>query len=155
MSITDELREYAEDWDWLDTGAERAQERIEAIADHIDAAHRAALEKLAASVDDDRDGWIELPKDADGEYINVGDMLDGYGKTIEVVELCYGRSGWVIISRDGNAYADNYAFTHHRTDTWERIISDALSIDGDLAAKEVAATFLVARCRALASEPTP
>ena len=56
---------------------------------------------------------IELPKDADGEVIHVGDVLDGYGKTIEVVELRHGRSGWVLISRDGNGYADTFAFTHH------------------------------------------
>jgi len=106
----------------------------------------ARIERL----EDELSHCIELQKDADGEYIRVGDMLDGYGKTIEVVELRYGRSGWVIISRDGNAYADSYAFTHHRPDTWERIIEDALDgyHDTDFDA-------LVARCRALASEPTP
>ena len=56
---------------------------------------------------------VELPKDADGETIHVGDTLDGYGKTIEVVELRYGRSGWVLISRDGSGYADTFAFAHH------------------------------------------
>ena len=56
---------------------------------------------------------VELPKDADGEYIRVGDTLDGYGKTIEVVEMRYGRSGWVLISRDGSGYADTFAFAHH------------------------------------------
>lgn len=48
MSITDELREFAaseaSDYDdWVDG--------IRAIADRIDAAHRSALEKLAAQVD--------------------------------------------------------------------------------------------------------
>ena len=64
-------------------------------------------------------GLVELPKDAHGEYIRVGDTLDGYGKTIEVVEMRYGRSGWVLISRDGNGYADTFAFTHHHAPTVE------------------------------------
>jgi len=63
------------------------------------------------------DGAVELPVDAEGEVIHVGDELDGYGKTIEVVELRYGRSGWVLISRDGNAYADTFAFARHRAAT--------------------------------------
>ena len=36
---------------------------------------------------------VELPKDADGVTIRVGDTLDGYGKTIEVVEMRYGHGG--------------------------------------------------------------
>lgn len=67
---------------------------------------------------------IELPKDADGEYICAGDKLDGYGKTIEAVELRYGRSGWVLISRDGNAYADTFAFTHHHAQTVEDVLRE-------------------------------
>ena len=146
MSITDELREWTANFFRL---APTATKELTAIADRIDAAHRAALEKLAAGVDEDDDGSVDLPEGHDGDYIRVGDMLDGYGKTIEVVELRYGRSGWVIISRDGNAYADNYAFTHHRTDTWERIIEDALDgyHDTDFEA-------LVARCKALAEVRT-
>ena len=56
--------------------------------------------------------------------IYVGDRLDGYGKTIEVVELRYGRSGWVIVSRDGNAYADTFAFTHHHEPTVEDVLDE-------------------------------
>lgn len=99
------------------------------------------------------DGYVELPKDADGEPIHAGDELEGYGRTIEVVELRYGRSGWVVISRDGNAYADNHAFTHHVPDTWERIIEDAI-IYAVSDTKDDRARFdaLVARCRALAGD---
>lgn len=69
---------------------------------------------------------VELPRDADGELIHVRDMMDGYNKTIEVVELRYGRSGWVLISRDGNAYADTHAFTHHRKPTVESVLRQFL-----------------------------
>lgn len=61
MSITDELRHNIE-------GAEQLYgcecKHLLAIADRIDAAV---------------DGMIELPKDADGEYIHVGDEMCGYG----------------------------------------------------------------------------
>ncbi len=69
-------------------------------------------------------GLVRLPVDADGEPIHAGDVLDGYGKTIEVVELRYGRSGWVLISRDGNGYADTFAFTHHHAPTVEDVLRD-------------------------------
>lgn len=72
----------------------------------------------------ERDGWVRLPVDADGVPIHVEDVLDGYGKTIEVVELRYGRSGWVIVSRDGNAYADTFAFTHHHAPTVEDVLEE-------------------------------
>ena len=67
---------------------------------------------------------VELPKDADGVPIHAGDVLDGYGKTIEAVELRYGRSGWVLISRDGSGYADTFAFTHHHAPTVEDVLRE-------------------------------
>ena len=68
--------------------------------------------------------YTAIPLDADGVPIHVGDVLNGYGKTIEVVELRIGRSGWVIVSRDGNAYADCAAFTHHHTPTVEDVLRE-------------------------------
>ena len=134
MSITDELREWVTDHysGWKSKQAEGI-----AIADRIDAEYQKALDEWKAEYgkmwlkgysechaellegnetlasDLERCGWIRLPKDADGEPIRAGDVLDGYGKTIEVVEMRHGRSGWVLISRDGNGYADTFAFTHH------------------------------------------
>ena len=67
---------------------------------------------------------VRLPVDADGVTIHAGDMLDGYGKTIEVVELRHGRSGWVLISRDGNGYADCAAFSHHHAPTVEDVLRE-------------------------------
>ena len=65
-----------------------------------------------------------LPVDGDGVPIRVGDTLDGYGKTIEVVELRHGRSGWLLISRDGNGYDDTFAFTHHHEPTVEDVLRE-------------------------------
>ena len=69
---------------------------------------------------------VELPKDADGVTIRVGDTLDGYGKTIEVVEMRYGRGGWVLISRDGSGYADTFAFAHRHAPTVEDVLQKLL-----------------------------
>ena len=119
MSITDELREWAKE--------HLSRSSILAIADRIDAEHERLMEERADRYSELRakmnNCYVELPKDADGEYIHVGDVLDGYGKTIEVVELRYGRSGWVLISRDGNGYADTFAFTHHEP-TVEDVLHD-------------------------------
>ena len=143
MSITDELRDWFKDRIFMANG----WQEIHDIADRIDAEHEAKVsywqgasykdgyDEGFASADDwlaqhedamAEHGWIRLPEDADGEYIQAGDVLDGYGKTIEVVELRYGRSGWVIISRDGNAYADTFAFTHHREPTVEDVLTEML-----------------------------
>ena len=131
MSITDELRDYAEAY-----GEEsRINSELNTIADRIDAEHERAVQEKSIRVytydeDMEHDGWVRLPKDSDGGVIYVGDELDGYGKTIEVVELRIGNSGWVIVSRDGNAYADVYAFTHHHASTVEDVLREfALDID--------------------------
>jgi len=138
MSITDELREFMDGADGYELWCPRHKEELTAIADRIDAEHEAKVsywqgasykdgyDEGFASADDwlgqhedamAEHGWVRLPLDADGEYICAGDVLDGYGKTIEVVELRHGRSGWVLISRDGNGYADTFAFTHHHEPT--------------------------------------
>ena len=125
MSITDELREYALGWD----EGNRVRRDLTAIADRIDAEHERevtmargeAVTELGHKVVSE---YVKLPVDADGEPIHVGDTLDGYGKTIEVVELRYGRGGWVLISRDGSGYADTFAFAHRHAPTVEDVLRE-------------------------------
>lgn len=85
---------------------------------------KASFDKLCALADRIDAEMVELPKDAHGEYIRVGDTLDGYGKTIEVVEMRYGRGGWVLISRDGSGYADTFAFAHYHEPTVEDVLRE-------------------------------
>lgn len=146
MSITDDLRAW---WVRKFPIMDRELHKdFTAIADRIDAEHESKVsywqgasykdgyDEGFASADDwlaqhedamAEHGWVRLPMDADGEYIHAGDKLDGYGKTIEVVELRYGRSGWVLISRDGNAYADTFAFAHHHSPTVEDVLLELLN----------------------------
>lgn len=129
MSITDELREYIEKQiKWLDMTKVHYR-NLFAIADRIDAEHERQLEVLYRDMSDAE--YVKLPKDADGEYIFPGDVLDGYGKTIEVVELRYGRSGWVLISRDGNGYADTFAFVHHHEPTVDELLDQLDGLRGN------------------------
>lgn len=75
MSITDEMRHEVASYPFRDN---RDFALFEEIADRIDIAHMHAICYV-----DDRDpetmaenGWVRLPKDADGEVINVGDVVD-------------------------------------------------------------------------------
>jgi hypothetical protein len=144
MSITDELRKEARGFGRYVYTAPQA-DCLTSIADRIDAEHEAKVsywqgasykdgyDEGFASADDwlaqhedamAEHGWVKLPVDADGEYIHAGDVLDGYGKTIEVVELRHGRSGWLLISRDGNGYDDTFVFTHHHEPTVEDVLRE-------------------------------
>jgi len=87
----------------------------------IDSDDKAELRALVDRIDAE---MVELPRDADGAPIRAGDTLDGYGKTIEVVEMRYGRGGWVLISRDGSGYADTFAFAHHHEPTVEDVLRE-------------------------------
>lgn len=96
MSITDELREYVRHYSVAGSSKDKT---LTAIADRIDAAHRSALEKLAAQLDETSDmrefcgrleeaatnredvtlwgiDYIPLPVDADGVPIRVGDVME-------------------------------------------------------------------------------
>ena len=69
MSITDELRK----WGRATLADTSLLVRMEAIADRIDAAVK---------------GMVELPKDADGEYIHVGDVMEWPdGETFDVIGI--------------------------------------------------------------------
>lgn len=144
--ITDELREYVARHEAPCLSMSMAA-YLRGIADRIDSEHRAALEKLAAAADEDRDGWVELPRDADGEHIHIGDVMvyaDGNTCPLPVVALVPPA---VFLTDEGPRYAD---MCRHQPDTWESIIEDALGSrwsEPDKLSSEFIA--LVARCKAL------
>ena len=158
--ITDELREYAEDWGWLDMSSKEAQDQIEAIADRIDAEHeRQCAESWMrghdawAAIDRSDEmaehGWVRLPKDADGEYIHIGDVMEIDGEVLPPVSGI--GNGSVIVGVFGVDKDDDISevfsldlMRHHQPDTRERIIEDALDGYHDTDFDK-----LVARCKAL------
>jgi len=95
-TITGELRLFLADpyREWMPQ--EKKEQELKDALDAIDAVH-ANLERENASLkaeldrvlgeQDDRDGWVELPKDADGEYIHFGDVLDQFGTPMTVFAM--------------------------------------------------------------------
>lgn len=148
--ITGELRAAMRQWGWFESDgsitfvsspmppsidAEKALaisgSDFDRYCDAIDSVH-AQLERENESLkseldrvlgEQDRDGWIELPKDADGVPIRVGDVMvyaDGNTCPLPVVALVPPA---VFLTDDGPRYAD---MCRHAPDTWERIIEDAI-----------------------------
>ena len=128
MSITDELREYAERFNnshdaWSGIGGELCD-----IADRIDAEHKRAIGYV-----DDRDpetmvenGWVRLPKDADGEYIRVGDAMEWPdGEAFEVV----GVGNGVLFYAQNESHAEWTGASnkrHHKPPTVEDVLREML-----------------------------
>lgn len=170
MSITDEFRE----WTRIHT-VNCSDNRIAlvAMAERIDAEHeKARWEQYARGVEDGIEarieasmlkdhGYIELPKDADGQTIHFGDVLSQFGEPmyvfamsdpdpdqgdcmLQIISESTGKSEWVRARK----------MRHANPDSWERIIEDA--------AKTSNGTFnpcwdevrdaLVERCKRLAGE---
>lgn len=160
MNITDELREYTEEQVKC-LGMTKAQYyKIFAIADRIDAEHEAVLadaHKVA------RPDYVEMPKDVDDELILFGDLMqirdcDGYWcGPYEVVSMVFTGLEWRIVF-DAGTYAPREC-RHHKSDTWERIINDAIVLGVEQEEGKVGfdaysnqCEALVARCKALAKE---
>lgn len=135
--------------------------------DAIDSIH-ANLERenesLKAELDrvlgeqEDRDGWIELPKDADGVPIHVGDYVEYVDDTLaprNVTYIYFAGDGWWVYTNCVGRRPDKYR--HVTPDTWERIIEDARTCTGSTGNYTSVPTMrwtnemnaLVARCKAL------
>ena len=117
MSITDELRAWAKE--------HLNRNSIFAIADRIDAEHERML--------GDWDYWesthIELPKDADGEYIHIGDKLidedDKLQKPAIVKCILYNDEGCVVSDIDPRGcWYDPSLLRHHHKPTVEDVLRE-------------------------------
>lgn len=79
------------------------------------------LRDLADRIDAE---MVELPKDADGAPIHVGDTVYGCrsGMKMTISELRMKTNGWSISTSSG--YLTDAAVTRNRPDSWERIAYD-------------------------------
>lgn len=144
MSITDELREFMDGADGYELWCPRHKTELASIADRIDAEHQKAEDEWKAkdgqswlhgygechaelmegneaiAADLEEAGWMQLPKDADGKAIHIGDKMThdfGYGKTVTVlgfgVPNCHDADQGVFAS-NGEEYGwYSTSFLHH------------------------------------------
>lgn len=136
MSITDELKGYTEEQiKWLDMTKVHYRKLL-AIADRIDAEHEAMLVDARKTV---YQGYIELPKDADGEYIHVGDvmewaLIEDDGLTIVREVSAVGNGVFFAWSDEQHRYAqyESHVYRHHHAQTVEDVLREfALAVCKD------------------------
>ena len=149
--------------------------RFDNLCDAIDAVHanlereneslRRELDRVTGEMEEHHawapeSHYVMLPKDADGEPIHIGDVMDemlpfgGYAAPapIDTMELSRGASGygWMVkLDAENRALISPKLLRHHHADSWERIIKDALTMP--FHGKADVAQF-VARCKALAGD---
>lgn len=173
MELMRKLKAYEDDHDeanWLNAelrAAEEERDELQKELDHLTERGNKVIDVM------ERKGWVELPKDADGQPLHFGDKftVSWSDKVYEVAGFSYTQkltSGektiWVDVydpDKQGNRPLCGASSCHHvKPDTWERIIDDArtctssngtyTSIPSMRWTSE--ADALVARCKALAGD---
>ena len=152
MSITDELRRYVKDhtnWDVALTTypPQRTmtyhEGAMDAIADRIDAENERECHEqyvcgaehgigasIEASMIQER-GYIELPKDADGEPIHIGDTVEWvpydntYPSVVREVDAV-GNGVFFAWDKANGRFAryEAYAYRHHKQPTVEGVLME-------------------------------
>ena len=137
MTATDELRSVA-------AKSECANGRCEKL-------YRGDLERIADRIDAAMEDYIELPKDADGVPIRIGDkMLLLNGESVEVYAIGVGLfMAWNPDDRHFDAYLASKCH-HVQPDSWERIIEDATALGAQMNRRTMQVDDLVERCKRLA-----
>ena len=152
MSITDELREIARKnlLGPIDYGKEGftkiGYKKLLAIADRIDAEHKRVVRERRRSCvyydperhycsyhDFDVSGYVELPKDADGEYIHIGDVMEWIDLEGKVSVTCtaeaVGVDAFIAWDKANGRYAQKCAtaYRHYHAPTVEDVLREFFS----------------------------
>lgn len=131
MSVTKELREWIQS---LHTpNSTKLKDEGELLADRIDLEYERAVNIVEPMTEEqrrllDEHGWMRLPKDEDGEYVHVGDVMEWSmtGKPFEVIGI---GDGTLFYVRDDISLADwARAATkrHHYEPTVEGVLTEML-----------------------------
>jgi hypothetical protein len=149
VSITDELRKYAEE-----NECKSYCKLLTAIADRIDAEHEQITHNLTDALHKQEDATRELdeksvllPVDEDDVPIHVGDKTN----VGDITCMYLSDKGWEVITDYLHTYRPS-ALCHVKPDSWERIIKDAY--DGGLNDPDnaVMRKRLIERCKKLSGE---
>lgn len=140
MNITDELRDYTEEQVKCLDMTKAQYYKLFAIADRIDAEHEKALTEMHDAAYDEgysyvwigtddwlerheekmvKQGWMRLPKDADGVLWHIGDR-DENGRTVTAIKL--GLDGFWI--RVGCTYRIAKQARHYHAPTVEDVLRE-------------------------------
>lgn len=135
---------------------ERAEMEYARLLKHCEK-QRDELRRVEEKAFDSRRGWIELPKDMDGEHIRLGDKVrfGRDGKPFEVTRLTYlatpqdGHYGYISGDDLLSSY-DPSRCSHVEPDSWEKIIKDAMGLGWGGCDDENLISELAGRCERLA-----
>ena len=114
MAITDELRSFIKDPLLGYASQEQHVEQLTAIADRID-------EALA-------ERYIELPKDADGEYIHIGDRMENNERVARIVLTDDSWEPSVYLEKLPNVLQEHFCheISHYHAPTVEDVLEELL-----------------------------
>ena len=153
MSITDELRKYVQDWREtpnlmydLDAGdVDGILADFESIADRIDAEHEKACDDewdngyeadylgIESWLTEhpqvmEKHGWIRLPKDADGEYIHIGDRVENNERVVRIVLTDGSWEPSVYVEKLPNVLHEHFCneVSHYHEPTVEDVLREML-----------------------------
>lgn len=164
MSITDELRKYvAEQCSYLRGAKCSGYNKMLEIADRIDERHEEIIYEYRREYEDFKSyrdiAYVELPVDADGVSIHIGDELtNGKDMPAKVRCMMLAEDGWMVSAQTRPGFAIVPSILHHvKPDSWERIIRDAIEQgypdkDADEFAGDFKFSELVERCKKLAEK---
>ena len=99
-------------------------DEIREWASHAMVSKHMDFRELAAIADRTDREMVELPKDADGVPIHVGDTVYGCrsGMKMTISMLRMTTNGWFISTSGG--YITDTTVTHTQSDSWERIAAE-------------------------------
>lgn len=135
MSITDELRK------WASTKVPyKYGHQISEIADRIDTKHERGMEERADRYSELRakmnNCYVELPKDADGEPIHIGDVMeDGLDQAFtpkKVKMLMLEDDEWMLNFGGGWSVMKHHEWRHHHAPTVEDVLREMLDKWGEM-----------------------
>lgn len=135
MSITNELRECATNWgrDLIGRGGKAV---LFNIADRIDAEHEAqlkdAFETRNSDENQENDGWVRGPLDADGVMWHEGDMSDSWGEIERIMRAVDGS--WYVKGHDVSApWVRADSMRHQKQPTVDEILDELEGMRGNYA----------------------
>lgn len=130
METVDKLREASRGHEGICGTVMGNLAKLFGLGDEL--AHSTIIEAVADAVEAELQGYVELPKDADGEYIHIGDELrDAWHeqKQGEVQRLVLDRHGWWLMLKNNceRFYAHGFHEwhnCHHKPPTVEDVLRE-------------------------------